>query len=132
MVIGRLGHLVKDGEKRIQRGHGVLQNHGDVPATNLPHLPRGFFHQIFAVEPDGAPNYLAGARQQPEKGMAGRCFAATRLSHQAHGFTGVKVEADAVHCFDDALALEAMEICLEVGDLQQRFGGGQLSAPTGF
>ena len=117
MVIGRLGHLVKDGEKRIQRGHGVLENHGYVPATNLPHLPRRFLHQVFAVEPDGAPNYLAGAGQQPEKSVAGGGLAATRFSHQAHGLAGVQGEADAIHRFYHALALEPMEVCLEVGYL---------------
>ena len=33
-----LGNLVTNGEQRVERGHGLLENHGDVAAAHLAQL----------------------------------------------------------------------------------------------
>jgi hypothetical protein len=49
LVHGKGFHeLVANGENRIERGLWVLQNHGDVPTSYLPHLPGRFVQQIVA------------------------------------------------------------------------------------
>ena len=62
----RLGHLVADGEQRVQRGHGILQDHGDALAAHAAHLGVGFLQQVLALEQhpaagDAAPPAAAGA-----------------------------------------------------------------------
>src|SRR6185437_15508740 len=51
-------HLVGDGEDRIERGHRVLENHGDSRAAQLFALGRAGFQQVAAVE----ENFAAGDR----------------------------------------------------------------------
>jgi len=46
----RLGHLVAHREQRVQRGHRVLQDHGDPPAAHVAHFALGFFQQILAFK----------------------------------------------------------------------------------
>ena len=42
----RLGDLAADGHRRVQRGHRVLEDHGDVVAANLAHLLFGQLHEL--------------------------------------------------------------------------------------
>ena len=35
MVVGRLPHLVVQGEQRVERGHRVLQDHADLVAPDV-------------------------------------------------------------------------------------------------
>ena len=46
----RLRHLVADREQRVQRGHRVLQDHGDALAAHAAHLGVGFLQQVLALE----------------------------------------------------------------------------------
>ena len=56
----RLGDLAADGEHRIERGHGILEDHGDAVAANVPQLILTQLEQIAPVKPDFAVNNLAG------------------------------------------------------------------------
>ena len=56
----RLGDLAPDGEHRIERGHGILEDHGDAVAANVPQLILTQLEQIAPVKPDFPVNNLAG------------------------------------------------------------------------
>jgi len=46
----RFHDLQSDGEHRIERGHGLLEDHGDVAAAQLAHLRLGNLQQVAALE----------------------------------------------------------------------------------
>ena len=48
MQLQRFGDLGADGQHRIQRGHRVLENHGDFRAAHQPHL---FVRELQQVTP---------------------------------------------------------------------------------
>ena len=47
-----LGDLDADRHDRVERGHRILENHGDVLATDVAHPVLGKGEQVVAVEPD--------------------------------------------------------------------------------
>ena len=69
----RLRHLVADGEQRVQRGHRVLQDHGDALAAHAAHLGVGFLQQVLALEQHRPPAMRAAVRQQAQDASAPAC-----------------------------------------------------------
>jgi hypothetical protein len=67
MQAQRLGNLHADGKGRVERGHGVLQDHGDLCPAHLAHVLGAHPQQILAIK----ANFPAHN-------------AATRLREQAH------------------------------------------------
>src|SRR5262245_6124080 len=110
--------LSADGEERVQRRHGILQDHGDPPATDPPQFALTLASQILALEDDAAAHDAGGARQEPDDGEAGRRLAAARLTDEPERLALVQREAHAIHGLDDARPTEREEVRLEVGDLQ--------------
>ena len=45
-----LGDLVADGERWIERSHGLLENHGDLPPADFFHFALALLEQIFAFK----------------------------------------------------------------------------------
>ena len=45
----RFGNLKPDGEDRVQRGHRILEDHGDLIAAHLPDFIVRNFQQVFAI-----------------------------------------------------------------------------------
>ena len=119
MVVGGLGDLAVDAEQRVQRGHRILQDHRDHPPADAAHLARGFLRQVLALEGDATAGDAGGIRQQAHDREAGRGLAAARLADQAKRLAFVEGEADAVNRLDDALAAEAGEVRVQVGDFEQ-------------
>ena len=60
----RLHDLQADPEHRIERGHRLLEDHGDLAAADAAHLLVGELEQLAAVEADGALRMRAGAWRQ--------------------------------------------------------------------
>ena len=56
----RLGQLAPDRENRVQRGHRLLIDHGDLLAADLADLGVGQLQQVLTVEDDLAADGLAG------------------------------------------------------------------------
>ena len=52
MELKHLIHLAPDGVDRIERGHGVLEHHGDLAAAHRPQLFLTLFGKILTVEKD--------------------------------------------------------------------------------
>ncbi len=85
----RLRHLVADGEQRVQRGHRVLQDHGDAPAPHAAHLRVGFLQQVLALEQHPAAGDPRRRRQQAQDGERQRALAGAGLADDAQRLAGV-------------------------------------------
>src|SRR5438876_4639217 len=118
-----LRDLLADGEDRIQRGHGLLEDHRDLFAADLPHLRGGQAEEVLAVVDDLALHDAPGRlRDEPHDAQGGDRLARTRLADDAERLALVDVEADAVDGAHDALVGE--EVCLESLDFEEPFGHG--------
>jgi hypothetical protein len=88
----RLADLIADREQRVQRGHRVLQDHGDALAADAAHLAIGFIEQVVALEHHPPADDPRGRRQQAQDGQSQRAFAGSRLADDAEGFAGVQLD----------------------------------------
>ena len=104
MELDHLGDLVANGVHRRERGHWLLEDHGDVAASDLMHLVAVRVEcgevnlalvQLAAVA-DVAAGNLGCRRQNLQQGVGGHGFAAAAFADDAHGLAGVDAEADAV------------------------------------
>ena len=92
-----LGDLATDGQCRVQRGHGVLRDEGDLVAPDLTH---GLLVQSGQVPPqqgDGPPGHMTVGRQQPHDRQPGGALAAPGLAHNPDALALGHLEGDAVH-----------------------------------
>ncbi len=122
-----LDDLVADGEHRVQRGHGLLEDHGDAAAANgtPPFLGQGqHVHPFVAavgvavVEQDLAARMLGDVtRQQLDHRQGAHRLAAARFAHQAEGLAAVDAETHVLHRVDRVLA--GAQPGLEVVDFKQ-------------
>src|SRR5882724_7103512 len=116
-----LADLRADRQRGIERGHRVLQHHGDLLAAHAPHLRRALLQQILSVEQHASADDLSGRlRNEAHQRQARHRLPGSRLAHEGQRLTGAQREADAVHRLRDAPAGE--EVRLEVFDDQQGWG----------
>ena len=93
-----LRNLVSNGKYRVQGGHGLLENHGDPVAPELPHFLFGQGQKVLAVKDDAAALVPAGGRvHQTHDRQAGDAFAAAGFTHNAQCLSLVQGKGDAVH-----------------------------------
>ncbi len=104
-----LDDLVSDGVDGVERGHGLLEDHGDVVAADLSHLAVVEGEEIdgpfgrgrFALEPDvSAVELPRGPGDELERGHGGDGLSAAGLSDDGDGVSGVDGHADAVDGLD--------------------------------
>jgi hypothetical protein len=113
-----LAELGADRQPGIERGHGVLQDHGDLLAPHAPHLRGRLLEQVLTVEQHPAADDASGRLgDQPHQRQAGDRLTGARFADEGQRLAGVQGEAHAVHGLRDAAAGE--EVGLEVVDLQQ-------------
>ena len=117
-----LGELAVKGEHRVQRGHGFLEHHGHLGATDAAHIVHVNVKDVFPVEKDFSAHGLAGGiGDQAHQRQRAYALAAAGLAHQAEGFAGHDFVGDVVNGFDDAFVGE--EVRLQVLDFKQRVHG---------
>ena len=114
----RLDHLGVDAQHRVERHHGVLEDHRDAPAAQSPQGRFRGADQVLALEADLAADDSAGRVDQPEQRKAGHRLARARLADQAQHLTLGDREVDSVDRLDHAGLGE--EVGLEVLDPQGR------------
>ena len=69
MRLDRLGDLVPNGEHGIERGHRILEDHGDLAATNLAQLILVHIEDVVALEDDlAADDFPWRVFDQPHDG----------------------------------------------------------------
>ena len=109
VLLDRFCNLVPGGEHRVERGHGLLENHGDVSAPNaaqrrvarlcqVKHLAAAAPKRHAAVD-DAAAAMLDQAHQR----QRGDRFAGARFADDGQGFTAIHMEGEIAHRIDRAL-----------------------------
>src|SRR5882724_11891640 len=90
-----LGDLVADGEDGIEGGHRLLEDHGDVFATNFPHVALFDGEEVAVGEEDFAVEDSAGGlRDEAEDGEGGDGFPAAGFADEGDGLAGEDGEGD--------------------------------------
>ena len=111
MDLHRLGDLVADREHRVQRGHRLLEDHGDPVAADRTHRRLVEAEQIAALEAHRAVDDAADlGRQQPQDRQRGDALAAAGFADDAERLAGIDREADAVDGARDAVLGEEMRL----------------------
>src|SRR5262245_52516900 len=113
-----LGDLPEDREKRVQRSHRILEDHGDPPPAHAAQLAPALARQLFALEAHAAAHDACGPRQEADDRETGRRLAAARLADEPERLAFTEREAHAVYRLDDARAAEAEEVRSKVGHLE--------------
>src|SRR5262249_15493071 len=93
-----LGKLALDGEHRVEGGHGLLKDHGNLLTTDMPHLQVGELEQVLTLE-DDFPSHRFARRVWNEAHDRERAhaLAAAAFSHEAQGFSLCKIVGDPIH-----------------------------------
>src|SRR5690606_32925502 len=86
--------LLADREHRVQRAHGLLENHADLVAANSPPFARGHGQQLATIEFDAAHQATGTLRQKTQYGQARDGLAAAALAYEPDALAGVESEAD--------------------------------------
>src|SRR5918992_1564053 len=119
----RLADLSADGQDRVQRGHRVLEDHCDLPATDLPQLRVVELQQVLPAEHGGPARHAPVASEDPEQRERGHALAAARLADDAECLTWGDVEGDAVDRVDQAAPRPELDV--EILDRQERLARHQ-------
>ena len=90
--------LVAHREHGVERGHRLLEDHGNVLAPDAPPLLLVHAHELAAPEPDAAAgNRARRGRDQPHDRQRGHALAAAGFAHDAEGFPGTQGKAEPIH-----------------------------------
>ena len=114
-----LGHLLADGQHRVERGHRVLVDHGDLVAAQLAQLFRAAVDQRLPLKDDVALVDLAVAAQVVDQAVGHRALAAAGFAHQPERLAAMNIKRDAAHGVHVALARLVGDA--QVIDLNDRF-----------
>src|SRR5262249_54823399 len=122
-----LRQLAPDGKHGVQRGHGLLEDHGDLAPAYLAHLLFGEPEEILAPEPDLAGDDPArGCRDQTHDRERAHAFAAPRLADERDRLALADVPR---HVVDGAYdATPRRELGAEMMDLQKGGHGAAQSS----
>ena len=132
----RLGDLDADLHDRVERGHGLLKDHGDVIATNAAKLESGDLEEVvvgvgllrIGAKKRAAALDLARRHGNEAKQREGSDALATAgFADDAEGFAGKQIKGQAINGADFAGISE--ERGAEVRDLEDG-GGGEIGQGT--
>ena len=97
-----LPNLIPHCVDRVQRGHGVLKDHGDPVAPDAAKLLLAGGEQVLPLEADDAAfDPPRGLRQQPEDAQRRGGLSRAGLPHQTQRFALLDLKADPIdrlHC----------------------------------
>ena len=115
----RLGDLIADRHRGVQRRHRILKDHADFGAADVHAVDLLAPQDVGAAQPR-----LAGCdaarrhRDQSHDALHRHRFAATRFADDRQRFTGFDAEARAAHRVHGAAV--RIELDVQVGDFEQR------------
>src|SRR5262249_12876299 len=114
-----LADLLLDGVERIERGHRLLEDDGDVVAAHVADLRFRQVDELAALEADRAGRVVRGRiRQQLQDRERGYRLAGARFPDQGDGLARLDLERDAID--GERLARALTERDGEIPDLEQR------------
>src|SRR5262249_43591599 len=92
-----LAELLLDGVERIERGHRLLKDDGDIVAAHVADLPLAHGEQILALEFDRAGRVVRSRIGQELHDRERGCrLAGARFANQRHRLSFADVEGDAI------------------------------------
>jgi hypothetical protein len=116
-IIARCHDLIADRVHRVEAGHRLLEDHGDLAAAKVQHLSFCHGQQVTALEEDrAAVDPARGPGYQLKHGHGRHGLAAAGLTDQSQGLAGVDGQAHAVDRLHPAAG--HIEGDGEVGDLE--------------
>ena len=93
----RFAELLLDGMQRVERGHRLLEDHGDAVAAYRAHRRSGGMEQFLAVEPDAAAGVRSGGvGQQLQDAERGDRLAGAGFADQGDGLAAVDRQGQAL------------------------------------
>src|SRR4030042_2309522 len=98
MELDRLLDLVADGEDRVERSHGLLEDHGDAVSPHLPDLVRVEAQEVHSLKLSPPLNQLA--RRHGDKLQQGHCrnaLAAAGFPYYPQSLALINMKTDSVH-----------------------------------
>ena len=79
--------LIAHRHDRVQRSHGILEDHGDLSAADLAHLLFRILQKVLTLEFDRSGGDLPRrVRDEPHDAQSRRSLAGTGLAYQADTF----------------------------------------------
>jgi hypothetical protein len=114
------GDLIADRVDRIERSHGVLEDHRDLASAEPAHLFIVEVQQFSTIEQDLAAGDFAGWRDQAHYRETGDRLAAPRFAHKRERRACLDVEAHIVCSFDRSGSRK--EVSAEVSDFEDVVG----------
>ena len=97
MLLEHLHDLVAHSIHRVEGGHGVLKDHGNLLAAHPAHPALSVGEDVLVLEKNLSVHHPAGVLKQAHDGQAGDALAAAALSHDAQHLALVHIKADAAH-----------------------------------
>jgi hypothetical protein len=116
-----LGDLLADPVHRIQRGHRVLEDHGDPGAADLADLLRVQRHHVVALEKHLALETRVRVVDQPHHRHHGHALAGTGLADDTESLARGQGERHVIDRPDQPVL--GAEGDREIAHLEQRFPG---------
>ena len=113
----RLRQLASDLVHRVQRRHGVLEDHRDLVAANRAQTARRGLQEILAAEQHLARRGRELRVVEPHHGEARDALSRPRLAYDAEHLPGLDLEADPVDGLHDAVV--RLELGPQVADVQE-------------
>ncbi len=92
-----LGDLVPDGEGRVEAGHRLLEDHGDLVTADLAEVRRGEAHEVPSLEAGRPAGPAAPRGQQSHDGQGRDGLARPALAYQAQGLPPRNGETGVFH-----------------------------------
>jgi hypothetical protein len=108
MQAQHLADLEADREHRIERGHRLLENHGDVLAAQAAPFGQRQLEQLASVEAHARARVDHGriGRQQAHHGKRADRLAAAGFAHQRHGRVPRHIKRDSLDRLDGILLVD--------------------------
>ena len=132
MDLQNLADLPLDRVQRIERGHRLLEHHGDVGTTDLAQFRLRQDQNVPPLEQDATAGMDGAAIEETQDRQGRHRLARPGLAHQGHRLAPVDREAHAIHC--QRLTLTRAKGDRQVLDVEQRVshrGKGTGSADWG-
>ena len=115
-ALGELLHLGGNEHGGVERGQGVLIDHGDIGTAQAEPLLLAHLEQIAAL-PENLTRKVLVIVGQAHDGQRGDGLTAAGLAYQAHGLAGTDVKVDVV---DDVDVTVVLKLNAEVTDRENR------------
>lgn len=116
MGFQRFRDLPSNSQYRIQRGHRLLKDHGDLGPSYLPHLMFAQPEKILTLKIDFASNNPPlRLRDEAHDRQSRHSLAASAFPDQGCGLTFLDIERNSIHSPHGALC--GMEVGPEIPDL---------------